>query len=105
MSELLTLAQAAAALINATGDQGQADLAAFRDAYRLGFEAGWEVGRMQLDHELTEQDRRRTEYIHGLSRLPSYAELERKRWDGRREDFGKPRPGDFPGFGAQEAAA
>lgn len=73
---------------------------AFQDGYQLGFAAGREVGRMQLDWELTEQDKRRTEYIRGFSRRPAYVELEARRWDGKREDFGRPRAGDFAGFGA-----
>lgn len=80
--------------------QAAADDARFHMAIKLGFEAGREVGRMQLDHELTEQDRRRMAYMHGLSNSPAYAALELVRWDGRREDFGQPRPGDFKGFGA-----
>jgi len=80
--------------------QARADEAAARDWYALGFAAGVTVGRLQLDRELTEQDGRRMEYMHGLSNSPAYAALELIRWDGRREDFGKPRPGDFRGFGA-----
>ncbi len=73
---------------------------AFHDGYQLGFAAGREVGRMGLDWELTEQDARRTEYIRGISQRPAYLELEARRWDGEREHFGRPRPGDFTGFGA-----
>jgi hypothetical protein len=72
----------------------------FTAGYALGFQAGREVGRLQLDRELTEQDRRRMAYLHGLATCPAYADLEPIRWDGRREDFGRPRVGDFPGSGA-----
>lgn len=72
----------------------------FTTGYRLGFETGREVGRLQLDHDLTEQDRKRTAYMRGLANSPAYAELERRRWNGPRNTFGQPRPGDFPGFGA-----
>ena len=81
-----------------------ADEARFRMAYKLGFEAGREVGRLQLDHELTEQDRLRMRRMHGLATTPAYRDLERIRWDGRREDFGRPRPGDFPGVQKRGAA-
>jgi hypothetical protein len=88
-------------LVAQVGDQAAADDARFRMAYKLGFEAGREVGRIQLDRELTEQDRRRMEYMHDLSNSPDYAELEMRRWGpGGREHFGDPRPGDFPGMGA-----
>ncbi|MDN3352378.1 hypothetical protein [Actinomadura sp. DC4] len=78
--------------------QARADQAAFEDAYRLGFEAGVVVGRRQLGEELLAEDRRRAEYVGGVADRASYAELERQRWDGRREDFGRPRPGDFAGL-------
>lgn len=97
MSELFTLAEAAARLIAMRREQTEADAAAFRDAYRLGFEEGWQVGRIHLDHELVEQDRRRADYIRGIANSPTYAALELRRWDGRRQDFAKPRPGDHPG--------
>lgn len=74
---------------------------AFTDGYKLGFAAGREVGRIGLDWELTEQDARRTEYIRGISQRPAYLALEIRRWDGKRENFGRPRPGDFTGFGAE----
>jgi hypothetical protein len=84
-------------LVDQLARQAVADDAAFRDAYRLGFESGVAVGRQQLGNELTELDRRRVEYVNGVADRSSYAELERQRWDGRREDFGRPRPGDFAG--------
>jgi hypothetical protein len=84
-------------LLDRIARQAEADEAAFREAYRLGFESGVAVGRQQLSDELVELDRRRAEYV---DRSP-YAELERRRWDGRREDFGRPRPGDFAGLPAE----
>lgn len=106
---LLNLAQAAARLVAAIGDQAARDEENYRrgwqDAASVFFQHGVEVGRQSLSHELVEQDRRRTEYIHGIATAPSYAELEVRRWDGRREDFGKPRPGDFPGRRRRQAAA
>jgi hypothetical protein len=77
-----------------------ADDAAMRYWYRLGYEAGWQVGNQYAHHEIAEQDRRRAARMHGLDKTPQYRELERLRWGGRREDFGQPRVGDFPGFGA-----
>lgn len=84
-------------LIDQLARQAQADDAAFRDAYRLGFESGVVVGRQRLGDELAELDRRRVEYVSGIAERSPYAELERRRWDGRREDFGRPRANDFPG--------
>ncbi len=83
-------------LVETVAGQAEADIAAFGEAYALGFAAGCQVGRMRLDHELAELDRRRGRHI---ANLPAYAELEKRRWDGRREDFGRPRPGDFSGIG------
>src|SRR3954454_9121174 len=88
-------------LIGRLPRQAGAGDAAFRDAYRLGFEAGVAVGRRQLSDELVELDRRRAEYVDGIVGSAPYAELERRRWDGRREDFGRPRPGDFAGLPAE----
>lgn len=39
---------------------------------------------------------------HGIVRN---VRAELARWDGPREDFGKPRPGDYPGIGAPKDAA
>jgi hypothetical protein len=94
-------------------NQAAADAAAFEQAYRLGYEAGIAVGRRQLDHELTEADQRRTAYMHGLASTPRYAEIEARRWNGPRAQFGQPCPGDYPGGpvtwdtgrGRQEGAA
>jgi hypothetical protein len=94
MEELIRLSRL---LIGRLARQAEADDAAFRDAYRLGFESGVVVGRRQLSNELVELDRRRVEYVNGIADRSPYAELERRRWDGRREDFGRPRPGDFAG--------
>ncbi len=80
-------------LVDTVTERAEADVAAFREAYALGFAAGREVGRSRLEYELAEVERHRR-HIMGL---PAYAELEARRWDGRREDFGAPRPGDFPG--------
>jgi hypothetical protein len=95
IEELIRLAQQ---LVDRLARQAGADDAAFRDAYRLGFESGVVVGRKRLGHELSELDRRRVEYVNGVAERSPYAELERRRWDGRREEFGRPRPGDFPGL-------
>lgn len=69
----------------------------FEAGYRLGYPSGWHVGYRFAYHEQAEQDRRRQAYMHGIARLPAYSELERKRWDGPRERFGDPRPGDYMG--------
>lgn len=87
-------------LLDRIARQAEADEAAFREAYRLGFESGVAVGRQQLSDELVELDRRRAEYVDRIVDRSPYAELERRRWDGRREDFGRPRPGDFTGLSA-----
>lgn len=97
LTELVATAQQ---LVTQIGNQAAADDALFRTAYRLGHDAGWQIGYRRAYHEIAEQDRLRMARMHDIATTPAYAELERIRWDGRREDFGKPRPGDFKGFGA-----
>lgn len=79
MKELYKLVLAAADLVERIAGQAAADAAAFEQAYRLGFTSGIEVGRQQLDHELTEQDRRRAEHIRNVAKTPGHAELARRR--------------------------
>jgi hypothetical protein len=91
------LIRVAADLLDRIATRAETDEAAFREAYRLGFESGVIVGRRQLDEELSEADRHRAAHVSELALLPAHTELEHLRWDGPRADFGRPRPGDFPG--------
>lgn len=74
-----TTTQARAELADTIGHHVAADAAAFAHAYRLGYETGVQVGRAQLDHELTEQDRRHAEYLRGIASTTTHAELVRRR--------------------------
>ena len=69
----------------------------FGEIYALGYHAGIEAGRQQVLHEIRQADQRHTEHLHAVSGLPLHTEIEARRWDGRRGDFGKPRPGDHEG--------
>jgi len=70
---------------------------AWSAGYAAGFDAGTEVGYDCAEAEMAQAWAPVAESVRNLARSPSYAELERRRWDGRREDFGKPRPGDYMG--------
>lgn len=71
----------------------------FRTAYELGFNAGHQVGHALAKHEEAAEWARVAEHVHGLgtSDSKSHAEMEQRRWGGPREDFGRPRPGDYLG--------
>ena len=70
-----------------------------REMYQAGLRAGFEVGYRQAS---ADQAARWAEIV-GLSRTGiSHAELEERRWGpGGRAHFADPRPGHFPGQGAQ----
>ena len=69
-------------------------LAWWADGYRIGFEAGEQVGARR-----TAREWHVTAAGLPLAAIgPLWAELERRRWGpGGRLHFGDPRPGDFPG--------
>ena len=70
-------------------------LAAWREAYRLGRLDGIEEGRAL---EAAERDGFWRNLGRRLAAQPSFAELERRRWGpGGRERFGELQPGDYPG--------
>jgi hypothetical protein len=92
------LIRVAADLLDRIATRAETDEAAFREAYRLGFESGVLVGRRQLDEELSAADRHRAAHVTEIAVRPAHTELEHIRWDGPRADFGRPRPGDFPGM-------
>lgn len=73
---------------------------AYRWGYRDGFASGEAIGTQRAERELTAMWDSQAEHVHTVTGQRAYAELERIRWDGRREDFGQPRAGDFKGFGA-----
>jgi len=80
-----------------------AELAEAERAYRLQFgREMYEAGRRDAEAEMAEQwARAAAPVVHGQA----YAELEERRWGpGGRAHFGDPRPGDFPGRGAQSEA-
>ncbi|WP_431916322.1 hypothetical protein [Nonomuraea jabiensis] len=70
---------------------------AYDQGYRDGHRSGWEIGYARAHEELAASWRKLAAAVRGHAERPAHAELEAVRWDGRREDFGKPRPGDYPG--------
>ena len=70
LEELIRLSRR---LVDRLASQVEADDAAFREAYRLGFASGVVVGREQLGNELAEADRRRAEYVNGVADRSPYA--------------------------------
>lgn len=91
---------AAAELVDDLAGQQRRENMAYRTGYRDGFASGEIIGARRTERELTAVWDRQGEHVHKVNGRPAYAELERIRWDGRREDFGKPRPGEFAGMGA-----
>lgn len=65
--------------------------------YAAGLDAGTEIGRDQAEAEMARAWAPVAESVRRLGRSLTREELELRRWDGRREDFGRPRPGDHPG--------
>lgn len=92
---------AAVTLVMTVAEQAERDRqsyeAGFRDAARIFFDQGRDVGYGQAYAEMTNAraDTRRDALRRALS--PTGAELERRRWGGPREHFGRPRPDDHPG--------
>lgn len=70
---------------------------AWSTGYAAGFDAGTEVGYDCAEAEMAQAWAPVAESVRRVGRSLSHAELELRRWDGRREDFGKPRPGDYLG--------
>ena len=75
-------------------------LAAYREGYECGREAGYAAGRQDMADELAEAWNR---IARPISRINP--EFLRRRWSVRgelrtREQFGQPAPGDFKGRGA-----
>jgi len=73
-----------------------------REMYLAGQRAGFEVGYRQANaDEAAQWAKVARPVVHGVS----HAELEERRWGpGGRAHFADPRPGDFPGRGAQPQA-
>jgi hypothetical protein len=69
----------------------------YRQGYRDGHHTGWDIGHAHAHTQIAAEWAALAARIRGLARTPTQAELETRRWQGRREDFGKPRPGDYRG--------
>ncbi|GAA1837276.1 hypothetical protein [Actinomadura chokoriensis] len=88
----------AAELLADTADRERAIAGAMWSAgYAAGFDAGTEVGYDCAEAEMAQAWAPVAESVRQVGRSLSHAELELRRWDGRREDFGRPRPGDYLG--------
>jgi hypothetical protein len=70
-----------------------------REMYHAGQRAGFQAGYRQADADQAAQWAKAARPVtHGIS----HADLEARRWGpGGRAHFADPRPGDFPGRGAQ----
>lgn len=73
------------------------DRVTFEMAYKLGYAAGLDIGYGQAQHELAQEWATVAAHVRGLATSPTQTQLEHRRWDGPRDQFGKPRPGDHPG--------
>ncbi|MDP9864026.1 MULTISPECIES: hypothetical protein [Streptosporangium] len=87
----------AAALVADLDGQHRRERQAYEQGYRDGHRSGWEIGYGHAHQEMADRWAALAAQIRNLSRTPTHAELEVRRWDGRREDFGRPRPGDRQG--------
>ncbi|MDL4772916.1 hypothetical protein [Actinomadura xylanilytica] len=65
--------------------------------FGVGFVAGEDVGYGRAHAEMDRAWADLAAKVRGLASSPKHDELERRRWDGRRENFGRPRPGDYLG--------
>jgi hypothetical protein len=73
-----------------------------RQMYQAGQRAGFQAGYRQAD---ADEAARWAEVARPVARGIGHAELEARRWGpGGRAHFADPRPGDFPGRGAQPQA-
>ncbi|MFG1855009.1 hypothetical protein ACGFJT_24465 [Actinomadura geliboluensis] len=95
--ELLTLGVALGELLDDLESQHAREAAEFRAGYDLGFAAGREIGYAQAETDMERAWQPVAESVRRIGRSLTRDEIERRRWDGRREDFGKPRPGDYMG--------
>jgi hypothetical protein len=76
-----------------------------RESFQAGLALGAARAREALLHEQAEAQRQAAAAIVSALMSPSHAELEQRRWGpGGRAHFADPRPGDFPGRGAQRHA-
>ena len=70
-----------------------------REMYQAGHADGYRAGYRQAD---ADQAARWNQAAGAVTGGPGRAELEERRWGpGGRARFAEPRPGDFPGRGAQ----
>jgi hypothetical protein len=70
----------------------------YRIGRREGWQRGWAEGYGRSDAEWLAALDPAKKASGTLSRLPSHAELERRRWGpGGREHFADPRPGEYTG--------
>lgn len=81
---------------SATRERAIAD-AMWSAGYAAGLDAGQEVGYDRAEARMAEAWRPVAESVRRLGRGLSRDELELRRWDGLREEFGRPRPGDYTG--------
>jgi len=72
-----------------------------RDAYQRGHDAGFRAGYEAAGRDLDALWAKVAAPV--VIRRPDQAELELRRWGpGGRARFSEPRPGDYPGLGADE---
>lgn len=91
------LTMAAAELVDDVAGQAEARNAAFAEGYTLGFRAGEQVGEGRTANAALLAYDDVLAALLGQPTSPAYGELERLRYGGPRELFGRPRPGDHPG--------
>ncbi|MFD0884087.1 hypothetical protein ACFQ08_05915 [Streptosporangium algeriense] len=83
-----------AALVSDLDSQHRREQDAYAQGYRDGHRTGWQIGYGHAHHEMAGHWARLAAHVRQLARTSPIDELERRRWDGRREDFAQPRPTD-----------
>ncbi|MEU1734403.1 hypothetical protein [Streptosporangium sp. NPDC020145] len=83
-----------AALVGDLDSQHRREQDAYAQGYRDGHRTGWQIGYGHAHHEMAGHWARLAAHVRHLARTSPIDELERRRWDGRREDFANPRPTD-----------
>ncbi|MGW4662891.1 hypothetical protein [Streptosporangium sandarakinum] len=91
---LTATATTLAALLADLDGQHRRERDAYAQGYRDGHRSGWEIGYRHAHHEMAASWQTLAEQVRRMGRTRTHPEVEHRRWDGRREDFAKPRPDD-----------
>lgn len=92
------LCMAASGLVRDIADQAAREQDEYAAGYRAGYAAAWDAAQAAAAEQIDSAWAQLAAEVRGLARVPTHAYLEILRWGGPREEFGRPRPGDYPGM-------